>query len=181
MLEGTHVFEGKRTTLREVREFQAGEKPGLVSSTEAGDGYSSDELSFLGYVSIRRQVKFTTLRQEGNEAANELSFRGDWGRMPIGSKVGYTLASRSTYTSTGTLPQQTNTSECQIINSISAAVLHPALKGDAKLMECRGLQDQYKQVFKVYFLQDYSYLIALESSETKFSFFSKKITSVEQN
>lgn len=100
--------------------------------------------------------------------------------MPIGSKVSYTLASRSTYTSTATLPQRTNTYECQIINSASAAALHPELKGDAKLMECRGLQDQYKQVVKVYFLQDYSYLIALESSETKFSFYSKKVTSVEQ-
>lgn len=179
VLAGTHVFEGKREAVRQVREIRSGPKPGLVSEKEGSDGYEVDELSFMGFVTIQREIRFTKLKQQGNEAATELEFEGDWKRMPVGSTVSYTLASRSFYRDLGTIPRK-NKTECRVKSSMPASQLHPDLKGTARLLECRVQGDEHNQVVQVHFLQDYNYLVSLESSETKFSSYSRRIVQVEQ-
>jgi hypothetical protein len=95
--------------------------------------------------------------------------------MPVGTVVSYTTASRSFYSSLGTISRKDTT------KGMPAAQLHPALKGNAKLLECRVLGDQHHQVIQLHFLQDYNYLVSLESSVTKFSSYSRRIEQVEQN
>jgi hypothetical protein len=173
------VFEGKREPIREVRKIRAGAKPGLVSENQGTDAYEVDELSVMGWVNIKRETRFTKLKQQGKEATTELEFKGDWKRMPVGTVVSHTMASRSFYDSLGTLSRK-DTTDCNVIKDMPAAQLHPALKGNAKLLECRVLGDQHHQVIQLHFLQDYNYLVSLESSETKFSSYSRSIVQVEQ-
>jgi hypothetical protein len=179
VLDGTYTFEGKTRPSRQETVFRASTKPGLLSIEERGEGYVTSDLSFLGLLNITRETLFTDSGGQSHSVATEAVFSGDWRRMPLGSEVGYSVTANYLSDMTGTMPLK-NTTQCKVIAESEASKLHAALTGIAKQLECRGVNDKHKQILTAYFLQDYGFIVQLESSKTSFSYFSRTIKEVEQ-
>ncbi|SDE64684.1 hypothetical protein SAMN05444679_1273 [Variovorax sp. CF079] len=100
--------------------------------------------------------------------------------MAVGSQITYSVTTKYFYTAAGGGDSDNkSTTQCKVISETAATALHPALAGQAKQLECRVVDDKYKQVQTAYYLQDYGYVVRMESSKTAFSYYSQKITGVE--
>lgn len=180
VLEGTETFEGKTTPSHQNHTFRSSVKHGLFAKSETGSGFATSDLSFLGLFNVTGETLFTDSNRKSESVVTEAVFSGDWRQMPPGAELSFSLASKYLSAFSGTDRSLKYTTQCKVIAESEASQLHTALTGVAKQLECRNVDDKYKQVQTLYFLQDYGYVVRLASSKTPFWYFSRKITEVEQ-
>ncbi|CAN7216799.1 MULTISPECIES: hypothetical protein [unclassified Variovorax] len=181
VLAGTHTFEGRTKPSREAHLLSALPSPGLMSETVKLTDYTRTGITFLGLFGLSAETAFALHERKSRFLTTEASFSGDWSRMPVGSQIAFSVATQyaSAVASLG-VSESKYTTQCQVIAEMAAITLHPALAGKAKQLECRVVNDKYKQVQTAYYLQDYGHVVRTESSKTAFSYYSRRITEVEQ-
>lgn len=179
---GPSTFEGKTKQIREEYDFSPYPAAGIANVKSQGFGptgpsYSGKSVNFLGLFDLSSQTQYSS-RSSGNAMATDVVFTGEWARMEPGDELVYDHTSNNI--DTGSSWTHRYVHRCKVIERVAASTLHPDLAGQAKRLECRTDDDQYKRVDTRYFLEDYAYFLNTDTSKNPFYYSSSKIIEVGQ-
>jgi hypothetical protein len=115
------------------------------------------QISWRGLLTLsgREQAKLS----RNTLVIDNLSFRGDWQQMRVGSQLGYTRQGSINSNLIGSLGEEPVTVDCTVDSESPAKLLNPALSGNAKAISCRDQRKSLKPVpmDHYYYLVDYGF------------------------
>lgn len=169
--ESTH--KNKTEPLNELYLIESTETANIFKVIIKGEGYRSVSYQFLGdWQRLSENTDFGDMKS--NDQLVKYRQSKAWPELADGVRFDVsteTLRLNSLFGQYTSKEQQ----NCQIIQTIRAAKLHPAISGNAKEIECTSKGDQYKRVFTGYFLEDYHYYVHLKTSANAFHWDKRKI------
>jgi hypothetical protein len=125
-------------------------------------------VSFRGLLPLAEQYSLTESKRNRPPLSTvtdtqQLSFTGDWQRMPVGASLEMRASKRERSTLDGETMKRESV-QCTVQRVLDAAQVNSELKGPAKELRCQfDLGQKLKRDSKIFYLEDYAYFFVSSS------------------
>ncbi|MDO9327165.1 MAG: hypothetical protein Q7U27_00375 [Pseudomonas sp.] len=126
-------------------------------------------VSFRGLLPLAEQYSLTESKRNRPPLSTvtdtqQLSFTGDWQRMPVGASLEMRASKRERSTLDGETMKRESV-QCTVQRVLDAAQVNSELEGPAKELRCQfDLGQKLKRDSKIFYLEDYAYFFVSSST-----------------
>lgn len=155
---GTAHLKGQSAPFTEEKSFSQDKASGLLAVRTKGSNFEGQAVSFRGLVALAQQTVYSgEAPMVDNIGLNAIAFSGDWKNMPVGAQLGYVTDGKMSNSVVGEYGKPRQAFDCRVEQQVPAAQVNARLSGQAKKLRCAHLEDSFKRVETLYYLEDYGY------------------------
>lgn len=172
---GEATLQDKTASFREERFLQPDKATGQLAIRSKGGTFEGEAVSFRGLLPLAQRTVYSgSAPMVDTSSLSGLSFTGNWREMPVGAQLGYVTHGKMSNSLVGAYGKERVAYSCKVEARLPASQVNVALSGQAKHLRCAQLEDPYKRVDSVYYLEDYGYFLRAGTDPNAF-FYEKRV------